>query len=462
MSGNNNLDLYRKKARRVFGLGDFGFPSMTNVESQFWTFFMTDVAMVPLGLMAIIQTITGAIELVMSPLYGVVISAVKPGRWGRYSTWMLVCPPFIVIAYLFQWFAFGNSTVNGVVIAVGYTISHFLWNAIWVANVSLLPILATNAEERVKLSSKRFTFNYAARVLASFYLVPMLGFFTAAAGLNLAYPLIALFASMLMLIGYTIVGKYASKVELTMSAGQQEGQEKRKIWGPMLKAFVGNPHLIALIVVDAARNVGSFVLASFNMYYFTYVVGSMAFFSTNMLIGTVCGLLGAYLARFTIKFMTNRTACIVFALISAGSLAVIMFFGESLAIYVVFNSLYQALTAAFQALLVPLYSETCTFAEWKTGADNSGVIMGMQQLGVKLGAIFKGVAVSISLSAAGYVAGMEATPALKAGILRGYFLFPGTAFIIGGLALLLFYKLTPARVEEMQKEIEARKQSAAN
>ena len=137
-----------------------------------------------------------------------------------------------------------------------------------------------------------------------------------------------------------------------------------------------------------------------------------------MLIGTVCGLLGAYLARFTIKFMTNRTACIVFALISAGSLAVIMFFGESLAIYVVFNSLYQALTAAFQALLVPLYSETCTFAEWKTGADNSGVIMGMQQLGVKLGAIFKGVAVSISLSAAGYVAGMEATPALKAGILR--------------------------------------------
>ena len=38
MSGNNNLDLYRKKARRVFGLGDFGFPSMTNVESQFWTF----------------------------------------------------------------------------------------------------------------------------------------------------------------------------------------------------------------------------------------------------------------------------------------------------------------------------------------------------------------------------------------------------------------------------------------
>ena len=146
MSGNNNLDLYRKKARRVFGLGDFGFPSMTNVESQFWTFFMTDVAMVPLGLMAIIQTITGAIELVMSPLYGVVISAVKPGRWGRYSTWMLVCPPFIVIAYLFQWFAFGNGTVNGVVIAVGYTISHFLWNAIWVANVSLLPILATNAE----------------------------------------------------------------------------------------------------------------------------------------------------------------------------------------------------------------------------------------------------------------------------------------------------------------------------
>ena len=231
----------------------------------------------------------------------------------------------------------------------------------------------------------------------------------------------------------------------------------------MLKAFVGNPHLIALIVVDAARNVGSFVLASFNMYYFTYVVGSMAFFSTNMLIGTVCGLLGAYLARFTIKFMTNRTACIVFALISAGSLAVIMFFGESLAIYVVFNSLYQALTAAFQALLVPLYSETCTFAEWKTGADNSGVIMGMQQLGVKLGAIFKGVAVSISLSAAGYVAG-------HGGYSRSESRHPSGIFPLSGNRLHHRRPGTASRSinlrrpewEEMQKEIEARKQSAAN
>lgn len=460
MEKNSTLELNRKKARRLFGLGDFGFPSMTNVESQFWTFFMTDVALVPLGLMATIQTITGIIEMIMSPLYGVILSATKAGKFGRYSTWMIICPPFIVGTYLFQWFALtGSGTINGLIIAIGYTISHMLWNAIWVANVSLLPILATSAEERVKLSSKRFTFNYAARVCASFYLVPMVTLFTDMVGVKLAYACVALFAGLLMLIGYTVVGKAASRVELEMEDVVPAGT-KRKIWGPMLKAFVGNPHLIALIVVDAARNVGSFVIGSFNMYYFTYVVGSMDFFSTNMFIGTLCGLCGAYVARFAIKFMTNRTACIVTALCSAGVLAGIMLLGQNLILYVAFNGIYQALTAAFQALLVPLYSETCTFAEWKTGVDNSGVIMGMQQLGVKLGAVFKGVAVSVSLSAAGYVAGMEATPELKAGILRGYFLFPGTAFIIGGLALLFFYKLTPKGVEDMQKEIEQRKLNA--
>ena len=450
------LEINRQKARRVFGLGDFGFPSMTNVESQFWTFFMTDVAMVPLGLMALIQTITGIIEMIMSPLYGVILSATKSGKFGRYSTWMILCPPFIVGSYIFQWFALsGSGMVNGIIIAIGYTISHMLWNAIWVANVSLLPILATTAEERVKLSSKRFTFNYAARVCASFYLVPLLSLFKGIVGIKLAYACVALFASMLMLIGYTTVAKAASKVELAIAA-PAPAAGKRKIWGPMLKAFVGNPHLIALIVVDAARNVGSFVIGSFNMYYFTYVVGSMDFFSTNMFIGTLCGLTGAYVARFATRFMTNRTSCIVTALTSAALLATVMFFGQSLIVYIVCMALYQMMTAAFQALLVPLYSETCTFAEWKTGVNNSGVIMGMQQLGVKLGAVFKGVAVSISLSAAGYVAGMEATPALKAGILRGYFMFPGTAFIIGGLALIFFYKLTPKGVEDMQKEIESR------
>ena len=83
MENGNSLELNRKKARRLFGLGDFGFPSMTNVESQFWTFFMTDVAMVPLGLMATIQTITGIIEMIMSPLYGVILSATRAGRCTR-------------------------------------------------------------------------------------------------------------------------------------------------------------------------------------------------------------------------------------------------------------------------------------------------------------------------------------------------------------------------------------------
>ena len=457
MENTSTLELNRKKARRLFGLGDFGFPSMTNVETQFWTFFMTDVALVPLGLMATIQTITGIIEMIMSPLYGVILSATKAGKFGRYSTWMIVCPPLIVGTYLFQWFAFsGSGTVNGLIISVGYTISHLLWNAIWVANVSLLPILATTAEERVKLSSKRFTFNYAARVCGSFYLVPMVTLFTDVLGVEFAYGCVALFTGLLMLIGYTVVGRAASRVEVAMEDTVPAGT-KRKVWGPMLKAFVGNPHLIALILVDAARNVGSFVIGSFNMYYFTYVVGSMDFYSTNMFIGYLGGVGGAYIARFAIKFMTNRTACIATALCSAGSLALIMFLGQNLIIYIIVYCCYQALTAAFQALLVPLYSETCTFAHWKTGTDNSGVIMGMQQLGVKLGAVFKGVAVSVSLSAAGYVAGMETTPELKAGILRGYFLFPGTAFIIGALALLFFYKLTPKGVEDMQKEIEQRK-----
>ena len=461
MENNNNLEMNRSKARKLFGLGDFGFPSMTNVESQFWTFFMTDVAMVPLGLMAMIQTVTGFIEMVMAPLYGVILSATKPGKFGRYSTWMIICPPLIVGLYLFQWFALSDSgTVNGLIIAVGYTLSHLLWNAIWVANVSLLPILATNAEERVKLSSKRFAFNYAARFCAAFYLVPLLTFFTDTIGLKLAYGALALFTSLMMTAGYITVGRAASKVETALEEPAPT-TGKRKVWGPMLKAFVGNPHLIALIVVDAARNVGSFVIGSFNMYYFNYCVGSMDFFSTNMLIGYLCGFSGAYISRFLVKIMPNRTACIVTALGTAGILACIMFFApNSLVVYIVCYAIYQALTAAFQALLVPLYSECCTFAQWKTGVDNSGVIMGMQQFGVKLGAIFKGVAISTSLAAAGYVAGMDPTPALKAGICRGYFMFPGTAFIIGALALIFFYKLTPKGVEDMQKEIEERKSNA--
>lgn len=121
-----------KALRTFYGVGDMGFSLMASVETFFFVFFLTNVAKFPLVTVALIGTVTSIVDAVLSPFYGAIIEGTKPMKWGKYRSWMLICPPLVVILYMFQYTKINGEGTAAIIVTLGFILSHIVWNIPWV------------------------------------------------------------------------------------------------------------------------------------------------------------------------------------------------------------------------------------------------------------------------------------------------------------------------------------------
>ena len=76
---------------------------------------------------------------------------------------------------------------------------------------------------------------------------------------------------------------------------------------------------------------------------------------------------------------------------------------------------------------------------------------------IKTGILLRSVVITSILAGAGYVANMKPTVELVNGIRNGLTLIPGVMMAVGLVLFIFLYKITPAKLAEMQKEIANRK-----
>jgi GPH family glycoside/pentoside/hexuronide:cation symporter len=91
-----------------YGFGDCWFTIMSNVETFFWNFFMTNVAMFATEIVTTISLIASLVDAFLSWIYGGIINAVKPGKFGRYRTWLVMAPWIVPFLYAFQFLKIGE------------------------------------------------------------------------------------------------------------------------------------------------------------------------------------------------------------------------------------------------------------------------------------------------------------------------------------------------------------------
>ena len=91
------------KALKVFyGVGDCGFSLMTNVESYYFNFFLTNLAAFSLPMVTLITTIASTVDACLSWIYGAILNSIKPKKWGRYRSWLILLPWLVPFLYAFQ------------------------------------------------------------------------------------------------------------------------------------------------------------------------------------------------------------------------------------------------------------------------------------------------------------------------------------------------------------------------
>ncbi len=455
--------------KTFFGVGDFGFTMMTNVDTFYASFFFTNIAQLSLGVIAAITTIASTVDAVLSWVYGIFLNKVKPRKWGRYRSWLILTPWLVPFLYAFEFIRFSNVTLTVVVMTIAMIVSRIAWNIPFVANVTMINVAGKTPEDRIALSSVRNIWNTLAQILFSYVGPAVVAFFAGLLGEQNAYAAAAFAFGAVMAAGYFAHFKMfdgyeesGAEEQARMEAARQKtetGQSAEKQPGVWASIRV-NPHLIGLIAASFTKYLVLFMVNGFAIYYFTYVAHDEGMFSVFLLISNLLGIAASYAAQLLAKRISARmTTIAAYVLMIVALLAGFLQFSNVTFAVVMMCVTVFAYTVT-NACEPALFADCAIYSEYRTGYDASGTIMGLINVPVKVSIICKGLLISACLAAAGFsaeISAADATVELQRGICVGFMLVPAVVSVIGLLLLIFVYRLTDEKIREYSAAIAGRK-----
>ncbi len=135
------------KIRTVWGASEIGFSIAATLETAFFLFFLTDVAQLPLAISGFIAAGASAVDTVSALVAGVFIDKFHFKR-GKYRPWLIVAPTAAMVFFVLSFTKIGGDLTAGIVIGVGYIISHFFWNVTYASIRSMTNVLTDDPAER--------------------------------------------------------------------------------------------------------------------------------------------------------------------------------------------------------------------------------------------------------------------------------------------------------------------------
>lgn len=469
-----------KPLNYFFGIGDMFFTLMANVQDTFFNFFLTNIAMFGLGITTVVTTVTTAIDAALSWIYGAIMNAVKPMRWGRYRSWLLIMPWFVPLIYMFKFMVVGEGIVSIVIIIAAGVISSVIWNFGYVANMAIIPVVGKTPEDRAHLSSTRATYNRVASMLFGYMGLPLANVFAGIVTENYKFAALALVLGILAAVGYNIHfamtkgyeeippreprhGTAAQEPAEAADAPREEGKAASGSGGAsgkgMAKSLFQNGPLISLLIAEFARWLANFVILGCITYYFVYIAQDTGLLAIYFVVANLVCIVGAFTSRFlSNRFGTKPTYVFCFLLFGCGLLLARFMYLSPVAV-IVFMSIGQYGYGCIYSLSPTMFADASIYAEYKTGENSSGWIMGLGNVPLKIALVVRGLIINGVLAAVGFSASVAveaATGAVKAGIATAMLTIPGVLLVIGGVILLFGFRLSRKRILEMSAEIEAR------
>ena len=452
-----------KALKMFYGVGDCGFTLMTNVESYYFSFFLTNLAQFGLGTVSFITTLASAIDACLSWMYGAVLNSIKPKKWGRYRSWLILLPWLVPFLFAFQFLKIGDGPLSIAIIIFAAVVSHVVWNFPYVANVSMIAVAGKTPDDRAQLASTRAAWANLSKVIFSYVGPPLAALFAGIIGEKSQYGATAFVLGCVMAVLYFAHFKMFDGYEEVETASSAVKKDTTKTsGGDLVKSLLQNPPLMTLMLADLSKWMFNFVCSGVAIYYFTYVAQNEKLLATYILISNILCVAGSYLAKNMAKKLSTRTTTIFTFFAMAVVLIVGNFTYSNVTLVIVLMSVAQFGYGIAYACTPALYADTIIYSEWKTGKNATGWISGLQNVPLKVGVMTRGIIISACLAMAAFDPSINpamATEGLKKGICMAFMIIPALALIIAAVLLLLGFCITKDKVEQYQAEISQRAQN---
>ena len=156
-----------KHKRYLWGIGNIGEGVVTMVTSTYFIIFLTDTALLPLWMVSLISVIGSVLDFLLVPLSGALMSGCKPMKWGRYRSWLLICPPLVVLFYMLGFTVTDSPVRTALCALLGYVGGKTAWNLVYSANVTLTAVLSKDSAANTKYASQKMMGSNIGRMLGN-------------------------------------------------------------------------------------------------------------------------------------------------------------------------------------------------------------------------------------------------------------------------------------------------------
>lgn len=429
-----------------YGLATMTFSLMMLVAVNYYTYFMTDVAMITAAHLSIYMFFTHLVDAVSIPIGGIIIQKTQ-FKWGQFRSWLLFMP---LSTFVFFTLTFSNVPFHYwekiIFLGVVYMISHVSLNFAYNAHLGLISVLAGHVDNRAKLSARNIQYNYVAQILFSIAVIPLLNSFRADYGESLGFFYVVLIFAAVQVIGYWNLF-FRTKEYDPYDPDKKLKPSYSMSWHEMIRQIFGNRHLMIIMISDTVRDVGLFGLVSLAVYYFKYVTGDDSWMRQYTLLVAVSTVVSTLIAPPIIKIIGRKEICIYSAFIGVIGYIILRNFGASDPItYIVIVCCSNFIVALASPIRQAMYMDTAEYGYYKTGKNANALIMSMYTMPIKIGVALALTIIPLYLDRViGYVPNIIATQQFVNDLMKLIGYLPAICYLIAGITMI-FYGLTEEKV----------------
>jgi sugar (glycoside-pentoside-hexuronide) transporter len=440
-----------------YGFASLTFTLMMSLATQYYAIFLTDVAMITAGHVALIMLITHTVDAFSIPIAGSIIQRTQ-FRWGQFRTWLFFPP---VTTCIFFTLTFTNLPLSYgykiVYLSLVYMIAHISLNFAYNAHMGLISVLAKGGKDRLRLSTRNYQFRMASQIIYSLFVLGIL-YRLSATSTTWGYFYTVGILALIQVFGYWFLFyqvKDYDKYDPDKSFKESNRWTNIEMIGQILK----NRPLLTIISADIALNLGVFSLQALAVYYFKYAAQNELLMKPYALLSSIAVFTSTLISPIIVSIIGKKNTYLFAGACAAFGYIVLRIFGlyhpyAFIAIIVI--SVLGAGTV--YPIRQAMYMDAAEYGFYKTGKDASAFLMSMLTLPSKIATAVAGTIATAGLSIIGYVPNVVPDEQFLQGLMNIICYIPACAGLLAFLIMLFFYTLTDKRIA-MIMETNAKKRA---
>ncbi len=430
-----------------YGFSHLTFSLMMNLALQYYTIFLTDVALIKLSIIPVIIFITHIVDALSIPVSGVLIQNTQ-FRWGQYRSWLLLPPlatsVFFTLTFTNLPLSYG---IKIVYLSLAYMIAHVSLNFAYNAQLGLISVVAKSVKDRMRMSSRNIQYGMSSQIIYSYLVLNMFYHFSKKSE-SWGYFYTVGILAVIQVLGYWFLfyqikdyDKYDPTKNLTNKMSLKE----------MAQQVIGNKHLRILMSADIVSYLGIFSLQAVAVYYFKYIIENEQYMKPYSLSFALASFASTLIGPRVVGILGKKNTYLFASIWGTAGFIVLRMFGLNSAYTYIVIIVVSTLGAGVNGpVRQAMYMDAAEYSFYKSGKDASAVIMSMFTLPIKIAIALAGTIVTAGLGFIGFVPNTAPTDEVINSLMNLICYLPATAGFLA-FAIMIFYSLSDNRLSEIMK-----------